>query len=89
VRPRFACIAASIGLVTAAGCAQPGYNARKLESQLVDAGATREQAHCVTRALENTFDQSQMGSRTDPTAKEEATTRALLERCDIALKPQL
>ena len=74
--------------LAAAGCAQPGYSATKLERELEQAGATPEQAHCVTSKLEDTFDVNQLASRSDPTAKESATTRAILQQCGIKkLKP--
>jgi outer membrane murein-binding lipoprotein Lpp len=74
--------------VTLAGCAQPGYDAAKIERQLVQAGATPVQARCVLSGLDNTFDVNQLASHSDPTAKESATTRALLQKCGITnLRP--
>jgi hypothetical protein len=77
-----------VGALVGAGCAAPGYSATKLERELEQAGATPQQAHCVTTKLEDTFDVNQLASYSDPTVKETATTRAILERCGIKnLKP--
>jgi hypothetical protein len=80
--------AAALVLCATAACAQPGYDASKLDRQLRDAGATDEQARCVTAGLENSFDLGQLASRTNPTAKERETTRVLLDRCGVRLRPQ-
>jgi hypothetical protein len=66
-----------------ASCASPGYNANKLERQLIDAGLSSAQASCVTNALEDTYDRGQLGSRSDPTLRELQKTRTLLLGCDI------
>jgi hypothetical protein len=76
---------AALLLLAASACAQPGYDASKLDRQLRDAGASEEQARCVTAGLENSFDLGQLASRTNPTAKERETTRALVERCGLRL----
>ena len=65
------------------GCAQPGYDAQKLQSELRRTGLTAQQAKCVTDGLENKFDVRQLGSRSDPTAKEQEKTRALLAQCGV------
>jgi hypothetical protein len=71
-----------------AGCATPGYNPTRLESQLVHAGATRAEARCVTDGLSATFDENQLGSHSSPADKELATTRQILERCGVNLPLQ-
>ena len=68
------------GALALSGCATPGYNESRLQSQLVHAGTTVEQARCVTQGLTDKFDQNQLGSHSSPTAKELATTRAILSR---------
>ncbi|HVJ96095.1 MAG TPA: hypothetical protein VNC41_04620, partial [Acidimicrobiia bacterium] len=80
-RPRIVMAVAAAALL--ASCASPGYNARKLEKQLVDAGLSTTQATCVTNALENTYDQGQLGSRSEPTLRELQKTRTLLLACDV------
>jgi hypothetical protein len=50
------------------GCAAPGYNPTRIESELVKAGTTPEQARCVARALPNQFDLNQLGSHSAPSA---------------------
>ena len=80
-RPRIVMAVAAAALL--ASCASPGYNARKLEKQLVDAGLSTTQATCVTNALENTYDQGQLGSRSEPTLRELQKTRTLLFACDV------
>jgi hypothetical protein len=83
------------------GCATPGYNPPRLQSQLEHAGATSAQAQCVTRGLRDTFDQSQLGSHsapsllrpvkkpTDPPGKkyenEYELTRDILKQCKVTL----
>jgi hypothetical protein len=69
--------------VLLAACASPGYNATKLERQLTEAGLTPTEAGCVTDKLENTYDQRQLGSRSDPTVRELQKTRTLLLACKI------
>jgi hypothetical protein len=74
-----AVIVAALG----AGCAQPGYDASKLHSELVRAGVPETKARCVTTALENTFDTGQLASRSEPTLAEEEKTRSILKRCGV------
>jgi len=69
--------------VVAAGCAQPGYSASKLERELEQAGATPAQAHCVTSKLEDTFDVNQLASHSEPSAHESDLTFAILEQCHL------
>jgi hypothetical protein len=64
-------------------CAQPGYDAPKIQSELRRAGLTKEQAACVTDGLESTFDVRQLASRSDPTDKEQEKTRAVLAQCGV------
>jgi hypothetical protein len=71
-----------------AGCAQTGYNASKLQTELERAGATPTQARCVTNALENTFAPNLLGSHADPDAPELATARALLAKCGVKSQPR-
>jgi hypothetical protein len=71
-----------------AGCATPGYNPTRLESQLVHAGTTPAQAKCVTDGLSATFDEGQLGSHSSPTDEEVAKTRLILERCEVSLPLQ-
>jgi len=72
-----------VGAAALASCASPGYNASKLERQLVDAGLSSTQATCVTNALEDTYDRGQLGSRSEPTLRELQKTRTLLLACDV------
>lgn len=76
------CLAGALAL---AGCATPGYNASRLQSQLVRAGTTLTQARCVTNALTNTFDENQLGSHSAPTGNEIAQTRTILATCKVKL----
>jgi hypothetical protein len=83
VRRRFAVIVVALAASLSA-CAQPGYSARKLERQLVSAGLSDAEARCVTRTLENTYDEGQLGSRSEPTQREFDKTRSILvETCKI------
>lgn len=68
-----------------AGCATPGYNASRIQSELERAGATSEQARCVTDGLSNKYDEKQLGSHSEPLDKEFEFTRALLKRCKVTL----
>ena len=81
-----------VALLALAGCATPGYNVSRIESELVQAGATPEQARCVTRALSDTYDANQLGShsspRSDPYEDEYQTTRDILKRCNVTLPLQ-
>lgn len=91
-----------IGAVaTVAGCATPGYNPSRLQSQLEHAGTTPAQAQCVIRRLDETFDRSQLGSHsapsllrrvkkpTDPPGtkyeNEYEQTRGILQECKVTL----
>jgi hypothetical protein len=93
-----------VGLGAAAflsGCATPGYNPPRLQSQLEHAGATPTQARCVTEGLSAKFDQNQLGSHsapsllrpvkkaTDPPGTEYENeyelTRDILKRCKVTL----
>ena len=71
-----------------AGCATPGFNASRLQSELVHAGTTVDQARCVTKGLTDAFDESQLGSHSAPTAGELTTTRTILSRCQVKLPLQ-
>jgi hypothetical protein len=71
--------------VAIAGCAQSGYDASKLQRELRQAGVTPAQAACVTDAFENDFDINQLASHSDPTADQEAETRATLAKCGVKL----
>jgi hypothetical protein len=77
-----------VAVVALAGCATPGYNPSRIESELVRAGATREQARCVTQALTNKYDETQLGSHSEPGADEVDYTRLILKRCDVTLPVQ-
>ena len=68
-----------------AGCATPGYNPTKIQSELVHAGATTTQARCVTDGLSKKYDANQLGSHSQPIAKEFAYTRVLLKKCNVTL----
>ena len=77
-----------VGVVALAGCATPGYNAPRIESELVRAGATPEQARCVTDQLTNTYDETQLGSHSEPSSKEVDRTRVILKQCGVTLPLQ-
>ena len=81
-------VGCAAGVLAFAGCATPGFNASRLQSQLVHAGTTVDQARCVTKGLTDKFDESQLGSHSAPTAKELATTRDILSRCQVKLPLQ-
>jgi hypothetical protein len=72
-----------------AGCATPGYDESRLQSELVHAGTTVPQAQCVTKGLTDKYAVSQLGSHSEPTAEELAFTRSLLSKCGIKLRLQL
>jgi hypothetical protein len=78
----------SVAVVALAGCATPGYSPSRIESELVRAGATRDQARCVTQALSDTYDERQLGSHSEPGADEVAKVRLILERCKVTLPLQ-
>ncbi len=69
------------------GCAQPGYDTRKVERELQRAGVPADKAQCVTDGLEKTFDVQQLGSRSEPTEKERQRTREILAECGVNLPP--
>ena len=73
----------AIAAVVFAACAQPSYNATKLQSELERAGVTAQQARCVTDALENTFNPTILGSHAEPSRDELASARALLAKCGV------
>jgi hypothetical protein len=85
VRRFRAFLVVAVAVVTAGACASSGYNAGKLQSELRQAGLTPTQAKCVTDAMGNEFDVSQLGSHTDPTGPEDAETRAILAKCGVKL----
>jgi hypothetical protein len=66
-----------------AACAQPDYDADKLQDQLRDAGVPAEEARCVTDELTEAFDPAQLASRSDPTDEERVTTRRILRQCGV------
>jgi hypothetical protein len=65
------------------GCAQSGYDTRRLERELERAGVPAAQAQCVTAGLERTFDVQQLGSHSEPTERERQRTRELLAQCGV------
>jgi hypothetical protein len=83
------CVAAAFAL---ASCATPGYSPSHLESQLIHAGTTPQQARCVTTGLSLKFDETQLGSHSEPSADpkddEFAKTRAILKKCGVTLALQ-
>ncbi len=82
-----------------AGCATPGYNPGRIQSELVKAGATPKQAQCVAAALPDSIDQNALGSHsapsavttgTDPKTKQKLKseyqlTRDVLKGCGVTL----
>ena len=74
--------------VALGGCATPGYDASRLQSELVQAGTTVEQAQCVTQGLTDTFAVSQLGSHSAPLEEEYRKTRAILAKCKVSLPLQ-
>jgi hypothetical protein len=75
-------------VVALAGCATPGYSPSRIETELVRAGATREQARCVTQGLSNTYDERQLASHSEPGKDEVAKVRLILGRCNVTLPIQ-
>jgi hypothetical protein len=83
------------------GCATPGYNPPRLESELEHAGATPAQARCVTDGLSAKFDEGQLGSHSAPSLlrpapkasdppgtiyeNEYESTRDILTQCKVTL----
>ena len=78
---------AVVACVTLGACAQSGYDANKLQSQLRRAGATEAQARCVTDGLENAFDPNRLGAHSEPTLDELTRAHALLTKCGIRTTP--
>jgi len=76
-----------VSAVALGACAQPGFNAQKLERQLVRAGATPEEARCVTTSMENKFDLNELASHSEPSALDLATAHDLLVKCKVKLPP--
>jgi hypothetical protein len=74
---------AAFVFVAVAGCAQPGFDAAKLQRELRRAGLTQDQAKCVTDAMKNSFDTNQLASISDPTQKELTKTRTILQGCGV------
>lgn len=82
-----------VGALTFAGCATPGYNPTRLESELVNAGTTPSQAECVTNGLSAKFDTNQLGSHSPPSLikvgktneNEYEVTRDVLKACKVTL----
>jgi hypothetical protein len=79
---------AGLAVVVLAGCATPGYSPSRIESELVRAGATEEQARCVTQGLSDKYDETQLGSHSVPKQDEVDYTRLLLRRCKVTLPLQ-
>jgi hypothetical protein len=77
-----------LAVAALAGCATPGYNPSRIESELVRAGATREQARCVTQALSDKYDERQLGSHSEPSPAEIDFTRLVLKRCKVTVPAQ-
>jgi len=71
-----------------AGCATPGYDESKLQSQLEHAGTTAPQAQCVTNGLTDKYTVTQLGSHSEPSENELVFTRGLLAKCGIKLPLQ-
>jgi hypothetical protein len=81
------------------GCAAPGYDPSRVQSELVRAGTTPQQARCVTDRLPLTFDVTQLGSHSAPSASAPPTTagqktpnkseyektRDILKQCGVTL----
>ena len=82
---RVGCVATVLAL---AGCATPGYNPSRLQSQLEHAGATPAQARCVIDGLTKKYDENQLGSHSEPSAAEVSYTRGVLKACRVTLPLQ-
>jgi hypothetical protein len=95
-------ISGAVGCAAAlalASCAAPGYNPTRIESELVKAGTTPQQAQCVAGDLPNTFDLNQLGSHSAPNVSAPPTTagqtkpneneyelaRDVLKKCGVTL----
>jgi len=70
------------------GCATPGYDASKLQSELEHAGTTVPQAQCVTQGLTDKYTVAQLGSHSEPSENEFVFTRGLFAKCGIKLPLQ-
>ena len=72
----------ALGALVAGGCATPGYNPGRIQSELVKAGATATQARCVTDKLPDKIAQNALGSHSPPiavTTETDPKTKKLLE----------
>ena len=87
MRPAIVCCVLLCLVVALSGCAQSGYDPGKLGAELERAGLSPTQARCVTDRMSAKFDLNQLASHSEPTAQEEATTRALIEQCGVTLPP--
>lgn len=61
-------IGLAVGLFLLSGCATPGFNPGRIQSELVRAGVTPAQAKCVTDGLADKFDLKELGSHSPPNA---------------------
>jgi hypothetical protein len=52
----------AVAAIALAACATPGYSPKRIESELVQAGATPAQARCVADALPDSIDLNALGS---------------------------
>ena len=84
---RRALVVLAFGSVFALGaCAQPGYDATKIQRQLRQAGLTAGQATCVTDGIDNSpaLDARNLASRSDPTLKEDVAMGAISQKCGVS-----
>jgi hypothetical protein len=81
-------VLAGVAVVAAAGCATPGYNPTRIEAELMRAGATPQQARCVTNKFGDGFDLTYLGSHSEPTTDEIVQARLILKQCDVTLPLQ-
>jgi hypothetical protein len=81
-------VGGAVGAILLAGCASPGYNESRLQSQLEHAGTTAAQARCVTKGLTDKYAVSQLGSHSEPSENELAFTLGLLKRCKVTVPLQ-
>jgi hypothetical protein len=78
---RVACVAA---VLVFAACAEPGYDAQKMQTELRRAGVPADHARCITDRIENEFpDLNQLGSHSDPTPDEQARADAIVHACGV------
>ncbi|HEV7524643.1 MAG TPA: hypothetical protein VGP92_06735 [Acidimicrobiia bacterium] len=81
----------AIAALSFAACATPGYSPSRIETELVQAGATSEQAKCVTTGLTDKIDRTELSSHSaplanvDPSKDEFAITRQILKKCRVNL----